>query len=135
MDLFDLKELDWMPSVRQVAGTLPCSFKERNRNTYAIIDGSEIFIETPSDLHMQSSTWSQYKHHNTTNNYTLNGAICYVSYLSLYIIYNYVYISSISDVQRTCTCAFLFKLEDKPKITLMADRGFTKKKMLKQLNI
>ena len=79
MDFFDLKELDWMPSVRQVAGTLPCSFKERYRNTYAIIDGSEIFVETPSDLHMQSSN------HNTTNNYTLkNGAICYVSYLSLY---------------------------------------------------
>ncbi len=32
---------------------------------YAIIDGSEVFLETPSDLAMQSSTWSQYKHHNT----------------------------------------------------------------------
>ena len=60
-----LKEINWMPSVEQVAGTLPPVFRERYPNTYAIIDGSEIFIETPSDLHIQSSTWSSYKHHNT----------------------------------------------------------------------
>ena len=71
-----------MPTVRQVAETLPCTFKVKFPNTYAIIDGSEIFIETPSDLHMQSSTWSQYKHHNTTKflvAFTPNGAIRYVS--------------------------------------------------------
>ena len=56
-----LREIDWMPTVSQVLGT----FKEKFRTTYTIIDGSEVFIETPSDLHMQSSTWSQYKHHNT----------------------------------------------------------------------
>ena len=49
-----IKELDWMPSVEQVAGTLPCAFKEKFPNIFAIIDGSEIFIETPTDLHMQS---------------------------------------------------------------------------------
>ena len=54
-----------MPSVNQVWGTLPTAFKEKFPTTYAIIDGSEVFIETPSDLSMQSSTWSQYKHHNT----------------------------------------------------------------------
>ena len=61
-----LKELDWMLTVQQVTGTMPCTFKDKFPNTYCIIDGSEIFIQTPSDLHMQSSTWSQYKHHNTT---------------------------------------------------------------------
>ena len=55
-----------MPTVDQVLGTLPSAFQDKFPTTYAIIDGSEIFIETPSDLHMQSSTWSQYKHHNTT---------------------------------------------------------------------
>lgn len=35
-----------MPSVEQVAGTLPCVCKEKFPNTFAIIDGSEIFIET-----------------------------------------------------------------------------------------
>ena len=41
-----------MPTVQQVAGTLPCAFKEKYPDTYAIIDASEIFIETPSDLHI-----------------------------------------------------------------------------------
>ena len=54
-----------MPTVEQVSGTLPSAFRFKYPNTYAIIDGSEIFIESPSDLHLQSSTWSQYKHHNT----------------------------------------------------------------------
>ena len=39
----------------QVKATLPSVFKEKFATTYAIIDGSEIFIETPSDLLMQSS--------------------------------------------------------------------------------
>jgi len=60
-----LKELEWMPSVNQVRGTLPTIFREKFPTTYAIIDGSEVFMETPSDLALQSSTWSQYKHHNT----------------------------------------------------------------------
>ena len=47
----------WMPSVEQVAGTLPCVIKEKFPNTFAIIEAMS--------LQMQSSTWSQYKHHNT----------------------------------------------------------------------
>ena len=45
-----------MPSVEQVKATLPSAFKEKLATTYAIIDGSEVFIETPSDLFMQLST-------------------------------------------------------------------------------
>ena len=96
-----------------VAGTLPSAFRDKFSSTYAIIDGSEIFIETPSDLHMQSSTWSQYKHHNTTKILiacTPNGAICYVSPL---------YVGSISDVELTRTCVFLKKIEGKPGISIM----------------
>ena len=49
-----------MPSVEQVKATLPSPFKEKfATTTFAIIDGSEVFIETPSDLFMQLSTWSQ----------------------------------------------------------------------------
>ena len=62
-----------MPSVEQVGGTLPCAFKEKFPTTFGIIDGSEIFIETPTDLHMQSSTWSQYKHNNTAKFVLLTG--------------------------------------------------------------
>lgn len=99
-----------MPSVEQVTGTLPCEFKEKFPTTFAIIDGSEIFIETPTDLHMQSSTWSQYKHHNTAKFLvacTPNGSISYVSSL---------YVGSISDVELTCVCGLLTKLEDKSQL-------------------
>ena len=36
----------------QVASNLPHAFKEKYLDTFAIIDGSEIFSETSSDLHM-----------------------------------------------------------------------------------
>ena len=125
----ELKEINWMPSEEQVRGTLPCAFEEKFPTTYAIIDGSKVFIETPSDLHMQSSTWSQYKHHNTVKFLvacTPNGAICFISP---------VYVGSISDIELTRASGFLTTLEDKPGISIMADKGFTIKDMLKQLNV
>ena len=118
-----------MPLIEQVQATLPSAFKEKFATTYAIIDGSEVFIETPSDLFMQSSTWSQYKQHNTVKFLvacTPNGGICYISP---------VYIGSISDVELTRRSGFLAKLEDKPGISIMADRGFTIKDLLKELHI
>ena len=124
-----LKELNWSPSVEQVLGTLPHSFQERFPTTYAIIDGSEIFLQMPSDLHMQSSTWSQYKQHNTAKFLvacTPNGAISFISP---------VFVGSISDVELTRHSGFLTTLEDKPGVSIMADRGFTIKDMLKQLKI
>ena len=118
-----------MPSVQQVTGTLPPAFREHFPTTYAIIDGSEIFLETPTDLHMQSSTWSNYKHHNTAKFLiacTPNGCICFMSQL---------YVGSISDVELTRISGFLTCLEDKPGISIMADRGFTIKDMLKAIGV
>ena len=54
-----------MSSVERVKGTLPHSFKDKYPDTYTIVNGSEVFIETLSDLYMQFSTWSEYKSHNT----------------------------------------------------------------------
>ena len=54
-----------MPTVEQVAETLPEAFKSKFDTKFAIVDGSKIFLETQSDLYMQSSTWSEYKQHNT----------------------------------------------------------------------
>ena len=118
-----------MPSVEQVCGTLLCTFEEKFPTTYAIINGSAVFIETQSHLHMQSSTWSQYKHHNTVKFLvasTPNGAICFTSP---------VYVQSISDIELTCASGFLTTLKDKPGTSIMADRGFTIKDMLKKLNV
>lgn len=57
---------------------------------------------------------------------TPNGTISYVSPL---------YVGSISDVELTRTCGFLTMLEDKPGISIMANRGFTVKSMLEKLSI
>ena len=118
-----------MPSFDQVWSTLPSVFKEKYPTTYAIIDASEVFIETPSDLFLQSLVWSQYKQHNTFKFLvarTPNGSICYVSP---------VFIGSISDVELTKQSGFLKVLTDKLGIAIMADRGFTIKDMLEELNI
>ena len=114
-----MKEIDWTPSVEQVAGTLPSSFQKLYSTTYSILDASELFIETPSDLFAQSSTWSNYKQHNTAKfliGCTPNGVISYVSPL---------YVGSISDVELTRVSGYLDTLNDKEGSSVMADRGFT----------
>lgn len=88
-----MKEIDWIPLPPQVASTLPPAFKEGYSSTFVIVDASEIFLETPSDLRLQSLTWSSYKHHNTAKLLvccTPNGVISFVSPL---------YIGGISDVE------------------------------------
>ena len=123
-----LKEINWTP-VEQVQGTLPHSFRKQFPNTFAIIDGSELFLQTPSDLFVQSSTWSQYKHNNTAKFLiacTPNGSISYISP---------VFVGSIFDVELTKNSGFLTTLQDKPGVSIMADRGFTIKDMLRELNI
>ena len=118
-----------MPSVKQVEGTLPSAFREKYPSTYCMIDGSEIFMETPSDLQMQSSTWSNYKHHNTAKFLmacTPNGCISFISPL---------YVGSISDVELTRVSGLLKSIEDKSGISVMADRGFTIKDMLGEIGV
>ena len=124
-----LKEIDWTPSVEQVAATLPCAFQEKYPTIFSIIDGSEIFIETPSDLFMQSSTWSNYKHHNTAKfliGCTPNGGISFVSQL---------YVSSISDKELTRVSGYLQTSDGKSGVSVMADRGFTVWDMLAEKGV
>ena len=105
-----------MPTASQVKATLPHALKEKYPNTYVIIDASEFFLEIPSDLRLQSSTWNNYKHHNTAKlliAYTLNGAISYISS------------GLISDVELTCVSGLIFKLPRNESASVMADRGFT----------
>ena len=109
--------------------TLPYSFKEKYPTTFGLIDASEIFIETPNDLQLQSSSWSNYKHHNTAKFLvccTPNGSISFISPL---------YLGSISDVELTRVSGLLDKLQGKEEISIMADRGFTIKDQLYKLSI
>ena len=105
-----LREIAWVPTTEQVTGTLTHAFRKLYPNTYAITDGSEVFIETPSDLNLQLLTWSQYKHYNTSKFLvacTLNDVILYISP---------VFLGSISDVELTCESGFLKTIDDKPGI-------------------
>ena len=96
----ELTEIDWFPSVDQIKGTMPHSFREKYPSTIAIIDASELFIETPSDLFLQSTSWSNYKHHNTKYLVlcTPNGAVSFISPL---------YLGLISDPELTRVSGFL----------------------------
>jgi len=96
-----LSEIDWWPSQESVFSTSPVPFKEKYPLVFAIIDATEVFIETPSDLFLQSSTWSNYKSHNTCKFLvacTPNGCICFISD---------GYVGSISDVELTKVSGFL----------------------------
>ena len=46
-----------------------------------------------------------------------------------------MYVGSISDIELGHECDFLSKLEDKPGVSIMADRGFMIQEMLDKLNI
>ena len=124
-----LKEIPWFPSKEQVAGTLPYAFRERYPTTIAIINASEIFVETPSDLMLQSTAWSNYKHHNTFKFLvacTPNGAISFISSL---------YLGSVSDPMLTRECGFIKKLDNMSGVAVMADRGFTIKETLSKIGV
>ena len=78
---------------------------------------------------LQSTSWSNYKHHNTFKFLvacTPNGAISFVSA---------VYLGSVSDVALTEESGFLKKLEGMQGVSIMADRGFTIKEMLSNLGV
>ena len=124
-----LREIDIFPLREQVIRTLPAPFEEKYATTYIIIDATEFYLETPTDMCLQSSTWSNYKQHNTGKvliGCTPNGCISFVSDM---------YMGSISDVQLTEVSGLFSKLEKYPGVSMMADRGFTILDQLAALNI
>lgn len=87
-----------------------------------IVDCTEIFIQTPTDLQCQLATWSSYKHHNTMKfliAISPQGSIVYLSEL---------WGGRASDKHVVANSSFLRHLV--PGDQVMADRGFTIKEML-----
>ena len=112
------KELTWLvlwPDRHVMHINLP----EMLRN---IIDCTEIFIETPSDLEVAAMCWSNYKQHYTVKflvGITPNEAISYISD---------VYGGRASDIFIVQDCGYLNLLQ--PQDEVMADRGFKISDML-----
>ena len=83
---------------------------------HSIIDCTEIFIETPKDLFLQSATWSDYKHHNTIKILVACSPHSSVMFVSP------AYLGRISDKALTLDCGYLDQLPMHSMI--MADKGF-----------
>ena len=104
------------PSRELINLHMPTQFKDLYPTTRVIIDCTELFIETPSSLNIQSSTWSSYKHHNTFKGLvgiSPTGACIFVSRL---------YTGGISD-QEITRCSGILGLVE-PGDAVMADKGF-----------
>ena len=104
-----------MPDIETVLATSPKRYKSFS-NLIGIIDYSEIFIETPKNLELQSATWSDYKHHNT-----LKFLICVAPNSAITFI-SKAYTGRISDNAITLKSGFLNII---PRCSsIMADKGF-----------
>ena len=106
----------------QVFATLPDAFKKLYSEIRVIIDCTEVYLETPSSLKIQTNLWTDYKHHCTSKflvAITPNGAISWI--LSIYG-------SHTSDVYIVRNSGFLDLLE--PYNRVMSGRGFKIKSTL-----
>lgn len=107
--------LVFWPSKEQVVATKPARFRNLPE-IRAIIDCTELFIETPKDPALQLATWSEYKHHNTLKFLIAVAPNSAITFLSK------CYCGRASDKAVTLHSKFLDKL-DKYDM-LQADKGF-----------
>ena len=108
------KTVVWF-SKEHVKATLPERFK-RLPELRAIIDCSEIFIETPKDPLLQNITWSNYKHHNTAKFLIAVAPNSQITFISQ------MWGGRASDREITLGSGFLDMLD--PHDILQADKGF-----------
>ena len=116
----------WL-SRRKITKLMPPCFRKWCPSTRIIIDCTEFFINTPSSLARQSSTWSAYKHHNTVKvliGIAPHGHVTFVSN---------VFEGSISDQAITEQSGLLEYLEHGDSV--MADKGIDIKNLLLQYGV
>lgn len=104
------------PSRADVYAKMPGEFKKLYPKTRVILDCTEIFVETPSSLLLQSQFYSSYKSNTTVKGLigiSPHGAITFVSSL---------YSGSISDKEITRCSGILGLVEAGDAV--MADKGF-----------
>ena len=97
-------------------------------NTVSIIDGTELFIQRPSNLSTQKSSYSKYKRHTTIK--------FLVSIDPFTGVFNFVssgFSGNYSDRFVVENCGFLDLLI--PGQRIMADRGFTARDLIARKNV
>ena len=105
--------LVWNPQKDAVLVSCPKAFHDPPyRDVRHIIDGTEVFIETPKSLELAASCYSEYKHHHTAKfhiSINPNGHINYVLN---------AWGGRVSDNQLTQHCGFLKVLDPFDKVNL-----------------
>lgn len=79
---YQLKDLKIWPSSQAIQDTMPRNFKEKFPTTRVILDATEIPIQKPNNLILQSATFSSYKNQNTVKTIigcTPCGLVSYIS--------------------------------------------------------
>lgn len=115
---------------------MPKKFKEEHPNNLIIIDCTELKIQCPSSLVLQSQSYSNYKSTNTLKSLVgvdPKGGFMFVSQL---------YTGSISDKQIVTRSGFLELLSSKKEVSevedgdsIMADKGFDIEEDLRKIGL
>ena len=122
-----LGSLPCWPDRTTISETMPATFKELYPHTTAIIDATEIKVNTPSLLLLQSQTYSTYKSTNTFK------ALIAISPAGHVVFVSSLYTGCISDRKLVKRCGILTLLQKGDG--LMADRGFTIEDLLTPLGV
>ncbi|GFR82126.1 THAP domain-containing protein 4 [Elysia marginata] len=112
----EYKFLVLWPSKPDIRQSLPESFKRYYPKTRAIIDCTEVYMETPSSLDTQAMCWSDYKHHCTLKFLVAISPTGLITYISK------AYGGRASDKFIVEDSGFLDLIE--PYDQIMEDRGF-----------
>ena len=122
-----LGSLPCWPDRTTIQNTMPAAFKELYPHTTAIVDATEIRVNIPSSLLLQSQTYSNYKSTNTLKALIAISPAGHVTFVSS------LYTGCISDTQLVERSGFLSLLQKGDEI--MADRGFTIEDLLTPLGV
>ena len=115
------------PSRADVDRCMPKGFRKLYASTRVILDCTEILVQTPTSLLLQSQLYSSYKSNTTLKGLigiTPCGAICFDSTL---------YTGGISDKEIT-RCSGILDLSEAGD-SVMADKGFDIGNMLQEYNV
>ena len=124
---FVLGTWNWWLSRADVDALMPLAFKEKYASTRVIIDCTEIKCQVPKSLVLNSQLYSTYKSSNTFKGLIGIAPSGHVTFISS------LYTGGMSDVEITNDCGLLDLLEEGDSV--MADKGFTLYKVLKQRNV
>ena len=123
-----LGEVEWMPTVQQVAAALPCAFKDSSQIPMLLLMPVRFLLR-----HLYICLCNLQCGANTSITILRSFQCLHSKWSDLFVAP--LYVGSVSDVELTHAFGYLTQLEDNPGISIMADKGCTAQDMLKELKI